>query len=112
MSHSWSVILWLFYSSYFLVTIQIRQSVYCQWTHDVIACKNPVFVPFEMRSIPLFLLQRYLQKMEYLDMHDNYLEDIDNLESLSYLTHLDVSINKIQYLSDLHLKLGNVIPCR
>ena len=46
--------------------------------------------------------------MEYLDLHDNYLEDIENLESLSYLTHLDVSINKINHLSDLHLRLGNI----
>ena len=59
-------------------------------------------------NIFVLALQRYLQRMEYLDLHDNYLEDIENLESLSYLTHLDVSINKIKHLSDLHLRLGNI----
>ena len=42
----------------------------------------------------------------YLDLHDNYLESVDNIQALSYLSHLDVSLNRIKHLTDLHSRLG------
>ncbi|XP_067933194.1 nischarin-like [Watersipora subatra] len=51
---------------------------------------------------------KYLVKVEYVDLHDNYIAEIRHLESSSYLTHIDLSLNKISAISDLHMRLGNI----
>ncbi len=49
-----------------------------------------------------------MPRCEYLDLSHNKLEDIQNLNYLSSLGHLDLSSNSIRMLNSLHTKLGNI----
>ena len=49
-----------------------------------------------------------MPRVEYLDVSQNQLEDIQQLQFLSALTHVDLSYNRICTLNSLHTKLGNI----
>lgn len=55
-----------------------------------------------------FDVQKLLPVIERLDLSFNEISQVENLDHLSQLTHLDLSHNAIEEVEALHGKLGNV----
>lgn len=49
-----------------------------------------------------------MPRVEFLDLSDNELEDVQHLQHLTELNSVDLSNNNIHILNSLHTKLGNI----
>ena len=61
-----------------------------------------------LQSSATIMFQKLMPRVSQLDLSYNRLQDVQQLQHLSSLCHVDLSYNHVRTLTALHTRLGNV----